>query len=63
MHSMEVRHTSDLVARDQLLAKRENEHKEMLAILVTEHARITEENRKNHEAAMAARLAENHKNE
>jgi len=63
MQQMETRHTADLVARDLLLATREDEHKRLLAVLIETHNRLTEDSRKRHEAELAARLAENHKNE
>lgn len=60
--AMEQRHTEELIARDQLLAKREMEHKTLLAHLVEAHNKLTEENRIRHEKELADRLAENHAN-
>lgn len=48
MQSMEQRHTADLVARDVLLANREEEHKKTIAHLIDAHNKVTEENRLRH---------------
>ena len=59
----EKRHTANMKAADELLAKRDAETKKKIADLMEWHQQVTEQNRVKHEAELAERLAENHANE